>query len=441
MTQILPEFGSTLFTLAAFLVALSIIVAVHEYGHYIVARWSGIKADVFSLGFGPVVYSRVDRRGTRWQLALLPLGGYVKFHGDSNAASVGSTPVAASEQRQTMLGAPLWARAATVAAGPVFNFILSIGIFASVAMLHGQTADPLTMSKADPLPPGYVQQLQPGDQILAIAGQATPASADFDGYLERLPVEPVLDYTVRRNGAETVVQGPYPYPPAIIGVSPTSAANDAGLKPGDVITAIDGKPIFAFSQIVSNVSASGGKPLLLDIWNNGQTRTVTLSPRRVDLPKAGGAFETRWLIGVTGGLFFEPVTMAVGPLQAVQMAVSQLWFILTSSLSGFVHMMSGAISSCNISGPIGIAQTSGAMAAQGAASFIWFVAVLSAAVGLLNLFPIPVLDGGHLVFIGWEAITGRAPGGRTLQVLMAAGLSLILALMAFAVANDLFLCH
>jgi len=134
LTQILPQFGGVAFTLVAFVVALSIIVAIHEYGHYIVGRWTGIHAEVFSLGFGPVLFARRDRRGTVWQIAALPFGGFVKFLGDANAASVGGREVSAADRRRTMLGAPLWARAATVAAGPVFNFALSFVMFAAILM-------------------------------------------------------------------------------------------------------------------------------------------------------------------------------------------------------------------------------------------------------------------------------------------------------------------
>ncbi len=436
LTQILPTFGSAAWTIAAFVVALSIIVAIHEYGHYIVGRWSGIHAEVFSLGFGPVIYSRIDRRGTRWQIAALPLGGYVKFLGDANAASVGGTGGA----RNTMLGAPLWARALTVAAGPVSNFILSILIFAAVIMYQGRTADPLTFAATKPLPPSIEQPLQPGDRILTIAGVVVPASDDFSDIIDELPRQPMLDYAVQRDGADLTVQAPYPYPAMILGLSPVSAAYDAGLQTGDVITAIDGTPAFAFAQLIDIVAASEGRDLVLDVWRDGQTMSFTLAPRRVDLPAAEGGFETRWLLGITGGLFFDAQTQPVGFLDALTAGVKQIWFIITSSLSGLGHMVTGAISSCNLSGPVGIAQTSGAMAAQGASSFIWFVAVLSTAVGLLNLFPIPVLDGGHLVFHAYEAVTGRTPSNGALRVLMTLGIAIIGTLMVFALANDLFLC-
>lgn len=440
-TQILPQFGNAAFTLGAFVVALSVIVAIHEYGHYIVGRWSGIHAEVFSLGFGPVLVSRRDRHGTVWQIAALPFGGYVKFLGDANAASVGQAAgTDPARLRHTMLGAPLWARAATVAAGPVFNFILSIAIFAGVMLVQGRPADPLTIARMLPLPDAYVNELRAGDEILAIGGAELPSEGGVARLAEGYPAEPVLDYRVRRDGREMLVRGPYPQPPLVGGVSPRSAADAAGLRAGDVILSLDGSEVFAFAQLIETVTASDGRPLEMTIWRDGATRDLTLTPRRVDLPREEGGFETRWLLGISSGLFFEAATETPGLGTALVDASAQVWRIITSSLSGLGHMITGAISSCNLSGPVGIAQTSGAMAEQGATSFIWFVAVLSTAVGLLNLFPIPVLDGGHLVFFGYEAITGRQPGDRALRLLMALGLSLILTMTVFAVLNDLFLC-
>ena len=443
ITQLLPQFGGFAFTLLAFIVALSIIVAIHEYGHYIVGRWTGIHAEVFSIGFGPVLWSRVDRRGTKWQLAALPFGGYVKFLGDANAASVGAeddTAMTAADRRRTMLGAPLWARSATVAAGPVFNFIMSFVIFAAVILVQGQAADPLTVAEPRALPPAYTQELQPGDQILAIDGRPAPALEEFDAFLDELPLEPALDYRVLRGGEEVTVSAPYPYPPMVLSLNPQSAAMDVDMRVGDVITAVDGTPVWTFEGLRQRVTASEGRPMVFDVWRDGEMLTFTIVPRSVDLPLPEGGFETRYLIGVSGGLFFEAETESPGLWQSLVYGVNQVWFIITSSLSGLWHMLTGAISTCNLSGPVGIAETSGAMASQGASSFIWFLAVLSTAVGLLNLFPVPVLDGGHLVFHAYEAVAGRPPSDKALRVLMAAGLSVLLTLMIFALANDLFLC-
>ena len=440
VTQLLPQFGNAAFTLLAFVVALSIIVAIHEYGHYIVGRWTGIKAEVFSLGFGPVLFAHTDRHGTRWQVAALPFGGYVKFLGDANAASMGGAEdtVPAPERRHTMLGAPLWARVLTVAAGPFANFLLTILLFVVLALTQGRPVDPLTIASLAPLPEGYVQDLRPGDQILAIAGEPV-AVASLADVSEDLPPGPSLEYTVRRDGQDLTVRGPQPFPPIVGSVPPNSAAWDVGIRAGDVVLALDGQQVWAFDEIVGIVRASEGRPIGAAIWRDGEELEFTVVPRRTDLPLPEGGFETRWLLGLTVGSFFEPETVMPGLLETFGNALSQLWYIITLTLSGIVHMISGDISTCNLSGPVGIAETSGAAASQGTTSFLVMVAGLSAAVGLMNLFPIPILDGGHLVFHAWEAVTGRPPGDRALRVLMAAGLSLLLTLMLWALSNDLVL--
>ncbi len=439
---LIPSFGGLAFTILAFIVALSIIVAVHEYGHYIVGRWSGIHAEVFSIGFGPVLLSRMDRRGTRWQVAALPLGGYVKFLGDSDAASSGKSAevdrMQAEERRHTMHGAPLWARSATVAAGPLFNFALSILVFAGFFLVQGVGVDRPVVGSLKPLPQVEETELREGDLILAVEGVETPDMASFMRVVDEIEPAPTLRYEVERDGVPRDIMGPYPFPPLADAVQPQSAARDVDMRPGDLVLSIDGEPVAAFRELRDRVAESEGRPLLLEVWRDGETFDVALTPRSVDLPVAGGGFETRWLIGLTGGMVFETETRRPGVFEALGLGVDRTWFIATTSLSGLWHIITGAISSCNLRGPIGIAETSGAMAADGLASFIWFIAVLSTAVGLINLFPIPILDGGHLVFHAWEAVTGRPPSDRALQVLMALGLAMILTLMVFALGNDLF---
>lgn len=446
ISQLIPQFGGTLFTLVAFVVALSIIVAIHEYGHYIVGRWSGIKADVFSLGFGPVLFSRVDKHGTKWQVAALPLGGYVKFRGDADAASAQSDSAAIAamtdeERRATMTGAPLWARAATVAAGPVFNFILAILMFAALFLSRGQISEPLTVGELRPFP--AAQELQEGDVLLAIDGETTPAFGDneaFQEFIAALPLENGLDYRVRRGSQELEVTGPYPYPPIITRLVPRSAAYDVGLEQGDVILSLDGTEVASFDEVKTAVEGSEGRALLLKVWRDGQELEFALAPRAVDEPNGEGGFVTHYRVGIIGGLFFEPARSAPGVWEALSGGVSQTAAIMEGSISGLWHIVTGQISSCNLSGPVGIAETSGQMAAQGTTNFLWFVAVLSAAVGLLNLFPIPVLDGGHLVFYAYEAVVGRPPHERVLSVLMTLGLAIVLAVMVFSLGNDLILC-
>jgi regulator of sigma E protease len=228
-------------------------------------------------------------------------------------------------------------------------------------------------------------------------------------------------------------------PPLISGLAPQSSAYASEMLPGDVITAINGTPVVAFGELKVGVESSNGAELDLQLWRpDGEVFDVAITPRRVDEPQPEGGFKTEWRIGIAGGLAFEPATETLGPIEAVGNAVVQTGGIIQSSVSGLYHMITGAISSCNMSGPIGIAQVSGAMASQGPESFIWFIAVLSTAVGLVNLFPVPVLDGGHLVFYAYEAVSGRPPSDKALRVFMTIGLTLVLGLMLFALFNDIF---
>ena len=440
---LIPSFGNALYTLGAFVVALSVIVAVHEYGHYIVGRWCGIRAEVFSIGFGPVLMAWRDRLGTTWQVAALPFGGYVKFLGDANAASAAAADdfdsMDEETRRSTMHGAPLWARAATVAAGPACNVIFSIFIFSCVLMYRGIAADPLTIDELRPVP-GGAAALRPGDEVLAVAGVEAPSAENINQFADALPAaDRLVEYRIRRDGAEMSVSAPHPYPPLVLGLTPGSAAMDAELRPGDVILSVDGRAVSAFSELREAVEKSEGRELALEVWRGGDVFQVALAPRKMDLPLSSGGFDTRYLIGITGGLLFSPKLERPGILEAVLFGAGQTYFVVRSSLSGIYHMAAGAISSCNLQGPVGIAQTSGAAASQGLMSFIWFIAFLSTAVGLLNLFPIPILDGGHLVFHAYEAATGRPPSEQALKILVGIGLALLATLMVFALAND-FLC-
>ncbi|WP_439562272.1 RIP metalloprotease RseP [Roseinatronobacter sp.] len=436
----LPSFGNFFYTIAAFVVVLSIIVAVHEYGHYIVGRWSGIHADVFSIGFGPVLASRKDRRGTVWQIAAIPLGGYVKFAGDADAASGKDADAISSmndsARRRTMHGAPLWARSATVAAGPVFNFIFSFFVFAALMMVQGVAVDEPVVGEITPLP-AQPFELEQGDRILAVEGVETATLGDFLSAAETLPAQAVLNYRVDRDGRVLQVTGPHPQPPLAGSVAMQSAAREARMQPGDVITAIDGTPIATFRELRELVAESAGGALDLTVWRNGEVVNLTLVPRSTDLPLPDGGFETRYLIGLTSGAVFEYATQTPSVLDAATMAATQIWRVLRTSVEGLYYMVLGQISTCNLSSPIGIAEASAAMASDGVFELVWFIAVLSVAIGFLNLFPIPPLDGGHLVFYAYEAVMRRPASDRAIRVLMAIGLSLVLTLFAFALFTDL----
>ena len=444
MSTLLPAFGGVGFTLIAFVVCLSIIVFIHEYGHYIVGRWSGIHAEVFSIGFGPVLFARVDRRGTVWQVAAIPLGGYVRFKGDKGAASDADTSALndmdAAERRSTMHGAPLWARASTVAAGPIFNFILSLILFFALSISQGVTKNPLTVGQVYDVP--QVSEVQVGDILKRVGSIDVPADGEFSDFflaIRENPNGPIIDYVVERNGRDVVVQGPAMDLARISSLIPRSAAIEAGLKVGDVITHVNGDPINYFSDLKVAVEGSNGAPLSLTVYRAGETLDFDLQPKKVEEQNEQGGYDVFWRVGIVSTLYaFEPESEAIDVSAAAQNAARTTYSVMKASITGLVDVVTGAISSCNLTGPIGIAETSGQMARQGGDSLIWFIAVLSTAVGLINLFPIPVLDGGHLVFHGYEAVTGRPPNLRVINAMMMAGLAIVLSFMMFALFNDVF---
>lgn len=440
MNSLIASTGNAAWAILFFVIALSIIVAIHEYGHYIVGRWSGIFAEVFSIGFGPVIYSRVDKRGTRWQIAALPLGGFVKFLGDKDAASAPDSEalgaMTADQRRHTMTGAPLWARAATVAAGPIFNFILAIVVYAILATMTGTPEEKPVVGGLRPYPFDG-PSLMVGDEILAINGAATP---DFEAYAKVADATPgavSVTYHVLRDGAEIDVQGPHPLPPLVGGVSLRSAAFAAKIQPGDVILSVDGSKVTRFDDLIPLISTKGGASVDIKLWRDGVVQDLTLTPELKDLPKNDLTFETRYVIGLTNGLLFEPQLRSLRGMEPVTAAFRQAWYGVKMTGVSLYSMAAGKISSCNLSGAIGMAQIAGDAAKSGLETFMMMIAGLSLGIGLLNLFPIPMLDGGHLVFYAFEAITGKQPSEKFLRVVMAGGLAIVLSFMLFALSNDI----
>jgi regulator of sigma E protease len=443
MNDVISAFGGTagavIWAAFFFVIALSIIVAIHEYGHYIVGRWCGIHAEVFSLGFGPVLTSRTDKRGTKWQIAAIPFGGYVKFLGDADASSVrsdGGAGLSPEERRHTMAGAPLWARAATVAAGPVANFILTFLVLAAMLLTLGIADGEPTVGRVTPTP-WTGDTLKGGDKILALNGMATPDYTSFTAVIGTLPRAATAEWKVLRDGAEVTFTGPHPQPALVGDVTVKSAAVDAGLQSGDVITRAGGRDILTFTDLQDVVFSSDGKPVPITVWRAGATFDLTITPRPRDLPLPEGGFERRWQMGLQSGLIFDPATRRAGAWETLTGAASAMWGMTTTTFAGLGAMIVGSISTCNMSGVIGMAETMGDAAKAGPETFFTMIAVLSLGIGILNLLPIPVLDGGHLVFHAYEAVLGRPPSDRALKVLMTLGLTLLLGLMAFALLQDL----
>ncbi len=441
----IPLIGPTLAVAAPFILVLAIVVFVHEFGHYIVGRWCGIGADVFSIGFGKELYGWTDRRGTRWRIAALPLGGYVKFRGDADASSAHADTEAlarmtAAERAGSFHDAALGRRALTVLAGPVANFILSIAIFAAMALGQGRPLDaPVIGAISADANPEFAAALKPGDRVSAVNGVAVADFAALQEALQASEGAPVAVTLAREGGARTV-DVIFRAPARVDGVSAGGAAEAAGVLPGDVIEAIDGQPIGGFAELQRRTRESAGAPMTLGVRRGDQLLTLTLTPQMVEMADPlTGAPMSRPMLGIQKqARELTPVIEPVGPLSALAFGAERTWMVIAVSLSGMAEVVTGAQEAKDVlGGPIRIAEISGEAAASGVATFIGLIAVLSASIGLINLFPIPVLDGGHLMFYAIEAVRGRPLRERWQEIGNRIGLALVLSLMIFATFNDL----
>lgn len=442
-TFFFPQFGNFVITVLAFVLCLSVIVFVHEFGHYFIGKLSGIHAEVFSIGFGPVIISAYDKRGTKWQLAAFPLGGYVKFLGDKNPASSPDPEIDKRDEqnslRKSMHGAPLWARFITVAAGPLFNFIFSGLIFFLIFMDQGMTKLPLTVDKTFDTP--YKQKFEKGDVVRSVNGlkiknDLKKLNDQLGGVFANKP----LTYVVERNGILITLENIIQNPPRISQVLPKSSAISAGLEKGDLILSLNSREIKNFNEIKDFVEASQGEGFIVEYWREGLVYETRLTPQIVDVPIETGGFERIYRVGIVSDYFpFQPAMTKQSISWAFLSSIKSIYLIMEGSVKGLYHIVFGNISSCNLSGPISIAETSGQMVKQGSLNYLWFIAVLSTAIGMINLFPIPVLDGGHLMFFTVEALIGRKPNQKIVNTFMALGFVLLVGLMLFSVLND-FLC-
>jgi len=350
-----------------FVVVLSVVVFVHEMGHYLIARWNGVRVDVFSIGFGPELFGWNARNGTRWKVSALPLGGYIKMFGDAGAASTPEAGIAEmppEERAVSFHHKRLGQRAAIVFGGPLANFLLAVVVFA------------------------------------------------------------VLFATVGRPMAT----------PEVSEVLPDGAAAKAGMQAGDLILSIDGEPIDQFIDVQRIVRESAGVPLHFVVRRQGREITLTITPRAVEREDRFGNRQRYGLIGVTRtGVTLE----RLDPLSASWQAVDETLTVSASILGAIGQIVTGRRSVEDLGGPIRIAQISGQMAKDGILTVIRFTAILSINLGLINLFPIPALDGGHLLFYFFEALRGRPLSERAQEYGFRIGFALVLALMVFAFWNDL----
>ncbi len=359
-------------TIIPFLFVLTVVVFVHEMGHYLVARWCGIGSQAFSIGFGPELIGFTDKHGTRWKISAIPLGGYVKFIGDESATSspvdVDNASLSADEQRRAFHTQPVWKRAATVFAGPAFNIILTIVIFSVFFALYGrQISDPL-----------------------------------------------------------------------IAGVQPGSPAAEAGFEAGDRFISVEGEKITTFSDVQRIVSGRAGDKLNFTVERDGKMVDLQAVPAIVERTDPLG---NKIKLGAIGVETTEAVgnfrRIEYGPLESVGQAVMETGYIISRTGEFFQRFAVGREDKCQLGGPVKIANMAGKAASQG---FDWLIQLMAVGIGLLNLFPLPPLDGGHLVFYAVEAIKGSPVSVAAQEIVYRVGFLLVMGFMGFVLFNDLFAC-
>lgn len=442
-----------------FLVLLTPLVFVHELGHFLIARWNGVRVDVFSIGFGPEMFGWNDRTGTRWKVCAIPLGGYIKMFGE-HALEGGEdeTPreMTEEEKKVSFDQKRLSQRAWIVFAGPAANYIFAIFVIACSFVFLGQRYTPPEVGTVAENSAAAEAGLRPGDLVLSVdgekinrfeeivtkvamrPGEAMILEIDRDGSAMSLPVTvgvieaKMIDNTVQKIGDLGIR---YPFPARIREIIYDSAAERSGMAAGDVIVEIDGVAIEHFEDLQAIIAAAPGKSISIVVLRDGRRLTVpaTVGSSKVDLRDGG----TRiiGMLGVRPDLVTKIVKL--GPGEAIVAAAKWAYEITTGSLMAVGQIVTGKRDSNQMGGPIMIAQVSSQAAKLGLVGFLEFMALISVSLGLINLFPIPVLDGGHLMFYGIEAIRGRPLGERAQEYSFRIGLALVLSLMIFVTVNDL----
>ena len=437
------------------IVALGVLITFHEFGHYSVARLCGVKVLRFSVGFGKPLYRYVARSGTEFTLAMIPLGGYVRMlDGREDTVPEGL-------KHQAFNHKSVWQRIAIVAAGPVFNFILAIAIYALVAAMGIQALAP----KLDGIKPGSPlaqTDIRVGDEITQLNGVRTHSWEDVNLVLADL-IGQTGTYSVRYQSNEnttplqsefqlerwlagvepgSLIQafGAQPWrplvPPVIAQVAEEGAALVAGFEVGDRVTRVDGQSIDGWRQFVALVQQSPNTELAVEVERDGARQTLMLTPKAVEREGALSGY---------AGLGVAPPTLNTsdirtrefGVLAAMGYGLQQTWQMTSLTVSSIGKMLQGLISLDNLSGPITIAKVASASADSGLQSFLKFMAYLSVSLGVLNLLPIPMLDGGHLLFFGIEAVRRKPVSEKVQGFAYRFGASLLFAMMAVALFNDI----
>jgi regulator of sigma E protease len=445
---------SALTELLAFAVAIGVLVTVHEYGHYRVARWCGVRVLRFSIGFGTPLLRWTDRRsGTEWSIAALPLGGYVKMLDERES----ETPLAPQDLPHAFNRQSLAKRAAIVSAGPAANFLFAI-VVSAVVFAAGVSEPAALVARPDPDTPAALAGLQGGETVVALrdargAEHAVRSWADLDTWLDNADTPTVLvardqggtthDYRLAPAAASAPASveplarlglQPGGGPLSVVTVQPGSAAEQAGLAPGDALLALDDQPLNGSAHLIDTIRAHAGQPLKLEVERAGIRRQVTIVPQLQHDEESGAKIGR---IGAMFTLHTPLVTVHYGLLESVRLAAQRTWEVARVSLLTFARMLIGQASLSNLSGPVAIAGYAGQSAELGPAAFASFLALISISLGVLNLLPIPVLDGGHLLYYLVEAATGKAIPEHWQAFLQRAGVICIIILSSIALCNDL----
>ncbi len=448
---------SFLTTVVAFLVTLGILIVIHELGHYWVARKCGVKVLRFSVGFGRPLWRRVsgaDR--TEWVIAAVPLGGYVRML-DERDTDQG--PITAADLPRAFNRQPVGKRIAIVLAGPVANLLLAILVYWLLNV--GGAMEPRAVAGPPPAnTPAAVAGLRTGDEVLAVEGEPVRSWNDVSWLvLQRAVDRGAIDLTVRGSDAATrelrldlsaftpkdLEGNPLPRiglvlwggPPRIGRVAAGSVAERAGLQSGDRVVEIGRTPVVTARELIERIRASADQPLELLVDREGRLQTITLTPARVRDESAAGGGREIGRIGAELGDRPEMIRVHHGPIESVGLAVQKTWEMCIFSLRMLGKMITGEASWKNLSGPVTIADYAGKTASVGLAAYLSFLALVSISLGVLNLLPIPMLDGGHLVYYLVEIIKGSPPADWIVEWGQRAGIGVLVMLTALALYNDL----
>ncbi|MBV6821059.1 sigma E protease regulator RseP [Rahnella sp. PD12R] len=443
-----------LWSLAAFIVALGVLITVHEFGHFWVARRCGVRVERFSVGFGRALWRRTDRQGTEYVLAIIPLGGYVKMLDERVEA------VAPEFRHQSFNNKKIWQRAAIISAGPIANFIFAVFAYWLIFVIGVPTVRPVVANvTANSI--AAQSNISPGMELKSVAGIETP---DWDSVRMALIGEIGDEQTtvgVAPFGSNNVVEktlnlrqwqfdpekqdpvvslGLIPRGPQIESVlqevQPDSAAQKAGLQAGDRIVKVDGQILESWQSFVIQVRDNPGKPISLEVERGGSPVALTLTPDT----KSAGKGKIQGFAGVVPKVVPLPdeykTIRQYGPFVAFYEAGDKTWQLMKLTVSMLGKLITGDVKLNNLSGPISIAQGAGMSAEYGLVSYLTFLALISVNLGIINLFPLPVLDGGHLLFLAIEKLKGGPVSERVQDFSYRIGSVLLVLLMGLALFND-----